>query len=142
MAEVDPFWLDRLRVTTAHQDDIIVLRKLVQGYLEGHDAPAGLRIKPLDPGRPVFREPNEAIFGQPVARRPAEELLVIDIGVAEACSRGVSPRSCRLGSAAAPRERPPKPLVWCSRREASARGGSEVTVWRPSPSRWASEKRR
>jgi hypothetical protein len=55
---------------TAHQDDLIVVGAFVQDRLEGHDVSAGLRIKAPDPGRPLFREAREAIFGQPVALRP------------------------------------------------------------------------
>src|SRR5258707_14652314 len=62
--------------TTAHQHDMIVLRKLVQDHLESHDAPASLRIKPLDPRRPVLHKASEAIFRQPVALRSAEEFLI------------------------------------------------------------------
>jgi hypothetical protein len=83
--------------TPAHQHDIIVLRKLVQDHLESHDAPASLRIKPLNPRRPVLHKASEAIFRQPVALRSAEEFLVIDIGVTEAGRHG----QADLGSAAA-----------------------------------------
>jgi hypothetical protein len=83
--------------TTAHQHDIIDLRKLVQDHLESHDAPASLRIKPLNPRRPVLHKASEAIFRQPVALRSAEEFLIIDIGVTEAGRHG----QADLGSTAA-----------------------------------------
>ena len=72
----------------ADQDDVVGLRELVQDRLEGQDAAARLRVEALDPGRPVFHEAREALLGQPVLLRPAEQLLVVDVGVPEAGRHG------------------------------------------------------
>jgi len=74
--------------TAAHQHDVVVLCKLVQDRLQRHDAPAGFRVETFDPRRSVFREPGEALFGQPIARRPAEQFLVVDMRVAETGRHG------------------------------------------------------
>ncbi len=80
-----------------HQDHVVVLRELVQDHLEGQDAPTGFRVEPLHPGGPILGETGEAILGQAVALGPAEQLLLVDVRVAET----VRDRHADLGPAAA-----------------------------------------